>query len=147
MALNIIPPITISAKLIFFPNDEPLYLVFESPGYEELMFGDKISQNSKFFDTRFERSIQFGRSFSAGNHVDKIKLFSVGGFVPGKKQRISIEWFAIDDHVEGDFPKYCGFQMIENKFVENKFLYNQSEICFNGTFYYTRWYRDRQDLS
>jgi len=146
MGLTIIPPITISARLIFIPNDEPLYLEFDTPGYEEFVFDNKITQNSKFFDTRFEKFIQFSRSFSAGLHTDKIKLFSVRGFVPGKNQRISIKWFAINARVEGDFPKYCGFQMTENKFVKNKFLYNQSEICFNGDFYYTRWHEGRQDL-
>ncbi len=139
MALVIVPPIKLSLKLSFYPKNEILYLELNDIGFKEFIFDDSIKQNSKFFETKFEKSIEFDRSFSSSQHLNKIKLFSVRGFVPGKEQRISIDWLAIDDKVDGDYPKYCGFQMIENDFVDNKFLYNQSEICFNGDFYYIKW--------
>jgi len=139
MPLIIVPPIKISVNLLFFPKNETLFLELNDIGYEELIFDNRVKQNSKFFETKFEKSIQFDRFFSSSQHLDQIKLFSVKGFLPGKEQRISIKWLAIDDNTHGDYPKYCGFKMIENNFVENKFLYNQSEICFNGDFYYIKW--------
>ena len=139
MALIVVPPINISMKLSFHPKDETLYLEFKDGGYEELVFDEKIKQSSRYYETKFEKSLEFDRDFSAAQHTDEIKLFSVRGFIPGKEQRISIDWLAINDKVDGDYPKYCGFQMIENDFVENTFLHNQSEICFNGDFYYVKW--------
>ena len=139
MALVKISPIKISMSLSFYPNHEPLFVEFTQPTFEELVFDETIQHKSKFFDTAFEKKLRFDRAFPSIDHQDKIKLFTVHGFVPGKQQKIHIDYFKIDDKEEGDFLKYLGFQMTDNKSVENKFLNYQSDICFNGDFYYCKW--------
>jgi hypothetical protein len=96
MTLIVIPPIEVSITISFFPNNELLLLELDKKGYEEIVFDNKIKQNSKFFETKFEKSIEITRLIPANEHHEKIKLFSIFGFIPGKKQRVSIVSLSID---------------------------------------------------
>jgi len=136
MTFIVIPPIEVSITISFFPENELLLLELDKKGYEEIVFDNKIKQNSKFFETKFEKSIEITRLIPANEHHEKVKLFSISGFIPGKKQRVSIVSLSIDKEKKGNFKQYCGFQMKENEYVKNKFLSNESELCFNGEFYF-----------
>ncbi len=139
MALVKISPIKLSMGLSFYPNYESLFIEFIQPTFEEVMFNETIYHQSKFYDTAFEKKLRFERNFPSIEQQDKIKLFTVRGFIPGKEQKIHIDYFKVNDKEEGDFLKYLGFQMTDNQSVENKFLNYQSDICFNGDFYYCKW--------
>ena len=75
-------------------------------------------------------------TFNIDAPVEKIKIFSLKNFIPGKMQSVHIISMKVNNENYTDFHKFCGFEMIGNQYVENVYLKKQNVLCFNGDFYF-----------
>jgi len=74
--------------------------------------------------------------YDFNNPVDKIKIFSLKNFIPGKMQSVTILSMKVNGENYVDFYKFCSFEMINNRYVDNLYLKKQNVLCFNGNFYF-----------
>lgn len=75
-------------------------------------------------------------TYDFNNPVDKIKIFSLKNFIPGKMQNVTILSMIVNGENYVDFHNFCSFQMINNRYVDNLYLKKQNVLCFNGDFYF-----------
>jgi hypothetical protein len=75
-------------------------------------------------------------TYDFNNPVDKIKIFSLKNFIPGKMQSVTILSMKVNGENYTDFHKFCSFEMINNRYVDNRYLKKQNVLCFNGNFYF-----------
>ena len=75
-------------------------------------------------------------TYDFNNPVDKVKIFSLKNFVPGKMQSVTILSMKVNGENYTDFHKFCSFEMINNRYVDNRYLKKQNILCFNGDFYF-----------
>ena len=75
-------------------------------------------------------------TYNFNDPVDKIKIFSLKNFIPGKMQSVTILSMKVNGENYIDFHKFCSFEMIGNRYVDNLYLKKQNVLCFNGDFYF-----------
>lgn len=75
-------------------------------------------------------------TYDFNNPVDRVKIFSLKNFVPGKMQSVTILSMKVNGENYTDFHKFCSFEMINNRYVDNRYLKKQNILCFNGDFYF-----------
>ena len=103
----------------------------------EISINDKDSALSlEPIDIMHNNIISKKITYDFNNPVDRVKIFSLKNFVPGKMQSVTILSMKVNGEDYTDFHKFCSFEMINNRYVANRYLKKQNILCFNGDFYF-----------